>query len=148
MSDALSPLPLRLQEIVEEFNLCQGKEKLELLLEFSKKLPPLPDWLAQNQRKMEPIHECMTPILVYAEMENGGLEFYFDAPPESPSVRGYAALLGEGVRGSTPEQILAIPGDFYSAMGLQEVLSPQRLHGLRAILAHIKKLAQRHKRNS
>jgi len=64
-------------------------------------------------------------------------------PPESPSVRGYAALLAEGVKSSTPEEILAIPGDFYYAMGLQEVLSGQRLNGMRSIVAFIKRLAQR-----
>ena len=71
------------------------------------------------------------------------MEFYFGAPPESPSVRGYAALLSEGVKGAAPQAIIAIPRDFYYAMGLQEVLSGQRLNGMRAILAHIKRLAQR-----
>jgi cysteine desulfuration protein SufE len=71
------------------------------------------------------------------------MEFYFDAPPESPSVRGYAALLSEGVKGAAPQAIIAVPHDFYYAMGLQEVLSGQRLNGMRAILAHIKRLAQR-----
>ncbi len=40
--ETLPPLPARLQNIVEDFALCEGKEKLELLLQFSEQLPPLP----------------------------------------------------------------------------------------------------------
>lgn len=142
-TDTPSSLPPRLKEIVEDFSLCEGREKLDLLFDYSQRMPPLPDRLKNDRGQLEQVHECMTPVFVHAEMENGGLKFYFDVPEESPSVRGYAALLGEGVNGSSPEQILAIPGDFYYAMGLQNVLSGQRLNGMRAILAYIKRLAQR-----
>jgi len=135
-------LPIRLQQIVEDFQLCEGKEKLELLLQYSDKMPPLPERF-QGHNEMEQVQECMTPVFVHGELNNGGMEYFFDVPAESPSVRGYAALLSEGVAGSTPEQILAIPGDFYYAMGLQEVLSGQRLNGMRSIVAFIKRLAQR-----
>jgi cysteine desulfuration protein SufE len=67
--------------------------------------------------------------------------FYFDVPPESPTVRGYAAILGEGLRGATPEEVLKIPGNFYQEMGLHRVLTAQRLNGINAILAYLKRLA-------
>jgi cysteine desulfuration protein SufE len=73
--------------------------------------------------------------------DNGGMAFYFAVPPESPTVRGYAAILAEGTRGATPEAILGIPKDFYLQMGLHQVLSPQRMNGIAAILAHMKRLA-------
>src|SRR5574341_606115 len=94
-------IPPRLQEIVEDFKLCEGKEKLELLLEYAGKMPPLPDPLKDHDH-MEEVPECMTPVFVQGAVKNGGMEFYFDVPVESPSVRGYAALLSEGVRGCTP----------------------------------------------
>ncbi|GAB4449305.1 MAG: SufE family protein [Anaerolineae bacterium] len=133
-------VPPRLQEIMEEFSWAEGREKLELLLEYSEKMPPLPDWLNRDTN-MEQIHECMTPVFVHAENENGGMHFYFDVPPESPTVRGYAAILGEGLLGATPEEVLAVPGDFFHTMGLHRVLSMQRLNGISAILAYIKRLA-------
>lgn len=142
MSDTVTQLPPRLQEIVEEFSWCEGKEKLELLLEYSKKMPTLPDWLNKDTN-MEQIHECMTPVFVHAEKEDGGMVFYFDVPPESPTVRGYATILGEGLNGVTPEAVLEVPGNFYLEMGLHKVLSTQRLNGIGAILAHIKRLATR-----
>jgi cysteine desulfuration protein SufE len=141
MSEAVEPLPPRLQEIVAEFGEAEGQEKLELLLEYSEKMPPLPDWL-NKETNMEQVHECMTPVFVHAEQENGGMHFYFDVPPESPTVRGYAAILGEGLQGTPPEQIVNIPTDFYQAMGLHRVLSQQRLRGITALLAYLKRLAR------
>lgn len=104
-------------------------------------MPPLPDWLNKNA-DMEQVHECMTPVFVHAGRENGGMVFYFDVPPESPTVRGYAAILSEGLRGATPEQILSLPNNFYQQMGLHHVLTAQRLSGIGAILAHLKRLAR------
>ena len=141
MSETTEAIPPRLQEIVEEFGEAEGQDKLELLLEYSEKMPPLPDWLDKDTN-MEQVHECMTPVFVHAERENGGMAFYFDVPPESPTVRGYAAILGDGLRGATPEQIVNLPGDFFQAMGLHKVLSPQRLRGISAILAYLKRLAR------
>ena len=133
-------IPPQLQEIIEEFIWAEGREKLELLLEYSEKMPPLPDWLDKDTN-MDQIHECMTPVFVHAETKNGGMQFYFDVPPESPTVRGYAAILGEGLLNATPEDVLNVPGDFFQEMGLHKVLTMQRLNGIGAILAYIKRLA-------
>ena len=141
MSETKNGIPDRLQEIVEEFGELEGQDKLVLLLEYSEKMPSLPDWLNKDTN-MEQVHECMTPVFVHAEQENGGMHFYFDVPPESPTVRGYAAILGEGLYGAPPEQIVNIPSDFYYQMGLHKVLTQQRLRGITAILAYLKRLAR------
>lgn len=141
MSETSNTIPPRLQEIVAEFGEAEGQDKLELLLEYSEKMPALPDWL-NKETNMEQVHECMTPVFVHAEQEDKGMNFYFDIPPESPTVRGYAAILAEGLHGTTPEQIVSIPTDFYLQMGLHKVLSQQRLRGITAILAYLKRLAR------
>jgi cysteine desulfuration protein SufE len=141
MSETVGAIPPRLVEIIEDFGWCEGREKLELLLEYSERMPPLPDWLQDQREEMEEIHECMTPVAVYAQHRDGGLTFYFDVPPESPTVRGYAALLAEGLEGATPEEVLAVPNDFFRPMGLHQVLTHQRMNGISAILAHMKRLA-------
>ena len=134
-------IPPRLGSIIEDFQLCEGQEKLELLLEYSEKMPPLPDHLRLHPDQMEQVPECMTPVHIHAELQEGGLHFYFDIPPTSPTVRGYAALLGEGLDGATPEQVMKIPESFYQQLGLEQVLSHQRLNGISALLAHMKQLA-------
>lgn len=134
-------LPQRLEEIVEDFSFCVGKEKLEYLLQFAENMPPLPAWVEEKKADMDQVHECMTPVFIFAHNEDGRLTYYFDVPEESPTVRGYAAIMHEGVRDVPIEDVLKIPGEFYIDMGLHQVISGQRLSGLSAILIHMKKLA-------
>ncbi len=137
----MSNLPNKLQEIVEDFSFCEGQEKLEYLLEFAESLPALPDWLAGKQNEMDEVHECMTPVFIYPEKQDGKLFYHFDIPPEAPTVRGFASVLQQGIGWTTPEQVLAVPNEFYLQMGLQDVLTGQRLNGISAMLAHMKNLA-------
>jgi cysteine desulfuration protein SufE len=130
-----------LKEIVNDFQMLQGREKLEYLLELAEGLPELPDWLVAKRDELDQVHECMTPVFIYAERNEEGLIYHFEVPAESPTVRGYAAILQEGTRGLSPEEVLAIPSEFYLDMGLQDTISAQRLNGLGAILAHMKQLA-------
>ena len=134
-------LPPRLGEIVDDFSLAEGREKLEMLLQYAESLPDLPDWLKAIEGEMESVPECMTPVSVAAELKDGGMVYYFAVPLESPTVRGYAAIMAEGLRGTPPKQVLAMPSDFYLAMGLQQVLTPQRMSGMAGIVAHVKRLA-------
>ncbi len=137
-------LPPRLAEIVDDFALAEGREKLEMLLQYADSLPPLPDWLQGKEAEMEEVPECMTPVWVAAELKDGGMVYHFAVPPESPTVRGYASLLAEGLNGVPPEQILSLPAEFYLQMGLQQVLTSQRLNGMASLVAHVKRLALEH----
>ncbi len=138
----MTELPQKLQEIVSDFEVLEGQEKLEYLLELAEQLPPLPGWLLARRDQMDVVHECMTTVFVYAEMEpEGRIQFYMDVPPEAPTVRGYAMLLQEGLSGETLATIAAVPTEFYLQMGLQRVLSGQRLNGIGAILEHMKRVA-------
>jgi cysteine desulfuration protein SufE len=134
-------VPTKLQAIIDDFQFSEGREKLELLLQYAEMLPPLPERF--KNRPVDAVPECMTPVAIYAETQAGQLQFHFDIPPESPTVRGYAAILLQGLEGATAEQILAVPGDFFQQMGLHTVLSYQRLNGMASILAHLKQLAVR-----
>ena len=143
MNEQTQAMPKRLQDIVEDCAFCEGREKLELLLDYSERMPPLPDWLQDQHENMDQVHECMPPVFVQSELQDGGMHFYFDVPPESPTVRGYAALLAEGLDGLSPQEILGVPNDFYLEMGLEKVLTHQRMNGLWALLAPMKLLAVR-----
>ena len=141
MNETTEKIPARLQEIVEDFAFCEGREKLELLLEYSERMPALPEWLQDEHESMDQVQECMTPVYVQAKTEDGKMTFYFDVPPESPTVRGYAAIMAEGLQGATPKEVLGVPAGFFLQMGLEKVLTQQRLNGITAILAHMKRLA-------
>ncbi|MFO7684251.1 MAG: SufE family protein [Chloroflexota bacterium] len=51
-------------------------------------------------------------------------------------------MLQEGLSGLTPAEVKAVPHEFYLQMGLQDVLSGQRLNGISAMLIHMKNLAE------
>jgi cysteine desulfuration protein SufE len=89
---------------------------------------------------MELVPECMTPVFLVAEKQPGdGIIFYVDIPPQSPTVRGLASILVNGLEGSSPEEILSVPADFFLPMKLDEAVSQQRLNGFMGVLAHMKK---------
>lgn len=137
----MTNLPAKLQEIVTDFSLCVGPEKLEYLLEFAESLPPLPAAYQGGHDSRDQVHECMSPVFVYVEKQDGRICYHFDVPPEAPTVRGFAAILKKGLDGETKSTIQSIPNEFYLAMGLQQVISGQRLNGLGAILRYMKTLA-------
>ncbi len=133
-------LPARLREVVDEFAGLPGALRLEALLDYSRRVPPLPARLEGNRDAMEQVHECQTPFFVASQVDEGGLvTLWFDAPPEAPTTRGFAGILSEGLNGATVEEVLATPDGFYTAMGLHEVISPLRLRGMAAILARVKR---------
>ncbi|MEZ4594677.1 MAG: SufE family protein [Chloroflexota bacterium] len=138
----MSDLPERLAEIVEDFSVCVGQEKLEYLLEFAEKLPPVPDHIDTSDTNKDEVHECISPVFIFPEWQDGKIFYHFDIPEEAPTVRGFASLLQEGIGWTTPEAIEQIPLTFYLGMGLQQVLTGQRLNGVTAVLAHMKTLAQ------
>lgn len=137
-------LPPRLQEIAETLQECERQEKLALLLDYAGRLLPPPAETMQEETPGESVPECMTPVTLRVLLRDGRLRFFFEIPPDAPLIRGYAAIVQEGLWDCTPEEILRIPADFYLSLGLQEVLTPQRLNGLAAILAHVRRVALRY----
>ena len=135
-------LPPKLQEIVDDFAGMARDEKIETLIGYAESLPELPDRFQEERSNMEAVPECMTPVFLFAEKQaDGGLVFHFDIPPQSPTVRGLAAILATGLNGCKPEEIITVPADFYTPMNLEEAISSQRLNGFRGVLAHMKQVA-------
>ena len=136
------PLPASLQEIVDDFATMSREEKLETLLAYAEGFPEFPERLRPQFDAMEDVPECMTPVRLLAErQDDGGLIYHFDIPPQSPTVRGLASLLANGLNGCQPEQILAVPADFYLPMKLEEAITQQRITGFVGVLAHMKHIA-------
>ncbi|MDX1447637.1 MAG: SufE family protein [Acidimicrobiia bacterium] len=131
-------LPPKLDQIVRLMSSSPKDIKIEALLDYSRRIPPLPDHISRES--LEQVHECQTPFFLVTEIDDEGrVHMFFDAPPESPTVRGFAGILLDGLEGETPATILDVPTDFIYQMGLEEVVTPQRLNGMVAILSRIKR---------
>jgi cysteine desulfuration protein SufE len=136
------PVPEKLQEIVDDFASMTREEKLETLIGFAESFPTLPERFRDQRSKMEPVPECMTPVFLIAEKDSGeGIVFHADIPQQSPTVRGLASILLNGLNGLTLEKILSVPADFFLPMKLDEAVSQQRLNGFVGVLAHMKQAA-------
>lgn len=137
---APSRLPAPLAEIVEDFAGVGPRDRLQLLLDLSAELPPLPERYAEHRDAMEQVHECQSPLFLAVEVDDAAtVHLYFDAPPEAPTTRGFAGILREGLDGAPAQDVLAVPDDFYLGLGLGEAVSPLRLRGMAAMLARIKR---------
>jgi len=135
----MSNLPPKLQEIVDDFASMTREDKIETLIAYAESFPPLPGWLIEERDKMEPVPECMTPVRLFGEKQpDGGVVFHFDIPPQSPTVRGLASILANGLNALKPEEILSVPTDFFIPMKLEEAITHQRINGFMGVLAHMK----------
>ena len=132
-------MPPKLAEIVAEFASAPQDVVLEMLLEFSDELPPLPPEMTAHQG-MEQVPECQTAFFLKAEVQSDDtVTTYFDCPPEAPTTRAFAGILAEGLAGAHTAEILAIPDDLYARMGLATAISPLRIRGGTAILGRLKR---------
>lgn len=131
-------MPAALAEVVSDFKDVEGQDKLALLLEFADELPPLPADL--EEAAMEPVPECQSPLFLHVDADDRDhVRLFFSAPAEAPTTRGFAAILATGLDGLPADDILAVPDDFYTELGLAKLISPLRLRGMSAMLARIKK---------
>jgi cysteine desulfuration protein SufE len=130
----------RLDSIVGEFSDLDGREKLELLLDFAGRLPPLSAaYEAKKTIEDRRVHECQTQVFLWPEVEQGIARLVAEVAPEAPTVKGFVAILAEAVEGRPAAEAAEIPEDLLERMGLAPVLGMLRTRGLRAIVGHVKR---------
>jgi len=132
-------LPPALAETREEFLALTEKDRLELLLEFSNDLPDLPQQYRDRPELLERVEECQSPVFLFVAVENGTVAVHATAPAESPTTRGFASILVQGLRDLDVATVLAVPDDFAFDLGLTRAVSPLRLRGMTGMLGRIKR---------
>jgi cysteine desulfuration protein SufE len=122
-------MPTALDAIVADLKGSDRQERIDILLDFAKSLPPLPERL---------VEECQSPVYLFVELGDGHVSLNADAPIEAPTVRGFVSLLLEGLNGATVEEILQVPSDLVDRCGLGEILGMLRVRGLSGVLRRLK----------
>ncbi|MEA2973011.1 MAG: cysteine desulfuration protein SufE [Actinomycetota bacterium] len=129
-----------LQRIVDLFGGAPKDLRIQALLEYSRKVPPLPERYVDHPELLEGVPECQTPFFLATEIDDDDrVHLHFKVPAEAPTTRGFAGILSAGLEGASAADVLATPNDFYNKMGLAEVISSLRLRGMSAILARLKR---------
>ncbi|MEK9987161.1 MAG: SufE family protein [Aquiluna sp.] len=126
-------------DIVEEFSLMPDSEKLQLLLEYSEGLPEIPAKYGENPELMERVEECQAPVFIAVEGDDSAVELFFSAPREAPTTRGFAAVLHAALNAKTAQEIIDLDDDFPGQLGLEKLISPLRVRGMRGMLFRIKR---------
>jgi len=138
-------LPPAVAEIVDDFTNLAVRDRLQLLLEFSRELPELPARLNEHPELLEPVPECQSPLFLFTEVDrtehrpDPTVHLFFSAPAEAPTTRGFAGILHQGLDGLPASAVLALPDDLSHRLGLAEAVSPLRLNGMGAMLFRIKR---------
>lgn len=132
-------MTLASKEIIEEFSFLEGNTKLELLLEFSEALPELDSRFGDNPELLERVEECQSPVFIAVEGNAENVALFFSAPREAPTTRGFASILNTALNQHSAQEILDISDDFPSMLGLDALISPLRVRGMRGMLARIKR---------
>ncbi len=134
-----SELPEALAEIRDDFLALGERDRLQLLLEFSNELPELPPEHRERTDLFERVEECQSPVFLLVEVEESRVAVHATAPAESPTTRGFASILVQGLSGRSVEEVLDVPGDFAFGLGLTSAVSPLRLRGMTGMLARIQR---------
>jgi cysteine desulfuration protein SufE len=133
-------LPETLRHIREDFLELSEADRLQLLLEFSEELPQLPVQYADHPELLERVEECQSPIYIFVEVfDDGTVGVFATAPEQSPTTRGFASILVQGLTGLPVDIALEIPEDFPNTLGLTTLISPLRIRGMTAMLWRIKR---------
>jgi cysteine desulfuration protein SufE len=131
-------MPTALDTIVADLSGCDRQERIDLLLDYAKSLPPLPQRLIAHKDASHRVEECQSPVYLFVEFDGNRVSLHADAPIEAPTVRGFVSLLLEGLNGATVDEVLQVPGNLVERCGLGEILGMLRVRGLSGVLRRLK----------
>jgi cysteine desulfuration protein SufE len=116
-----------------------GNDRLQMLLEYADALPELDSRFGEHPELLERVEECQAPVFIAVEGTPEKIDLYFSAPKEAPTTRGFASALNKALNGLTAAEILSVSDDFPTELGLDQLISPLRVRGMRGMLARIKR---------
>lgn len=121
-------------EIIEEFEFFDDWiGRYELLIEYGKKLKPLPE---SDKTDQNLIDGCQSKVWLAAQLQGGVIHFTGDS--DAVLVKGIVALMLQVLNDHTPKDILSADLYFIDRIGLREHLSPTRSNGVAAMLKQMK----------
>lgn len=138
MQSAEASAELAQAAIAEEFAFFgDWTERYQYLIDLGRKLPPYPDALKTDERK---VSGCQSQV--WLDVSGDAQRLDFRAISDSSIVSGLIALLLRVYSGRSAREILDTEPRFIEAIGLAKHLSPTRSNGLASMLATIKQYAR------
>ena len=134
----LETLPPSIARILSRFRAMEREEKMQALVQYSKKLEPLPPRFEALDRTDFTVPECQTRVDIFPEVRDGTIHFYADLNVrQSPTIAAFLAIVFSAVNDQPPSVMRAIPDDFVSLV-MENMGLGAREVGLNAIVARLK----------
>src|SRR5437660_9287018 len=135
-------IPPSIDRVVALFRSMAREEKMQALVQYSKKLELLPERFKDLDRGAFTVPECMTRVDIIPEFRDGKLHFYADLNlRESPTIAAVLAIIFAAVNGQPPSTTLAIPPDFVRIL-MESIGLAAREPGLNAMITRLKRYAR------
>jgi len=126
------------EEIVDDFAfLDDWEERYRYVIDYGRKMQGLDPALKVPSTKVE---GCASQVWLHPRIESG--QFWFDGDSDALIVRGLIAVLRALYNGLPVGQVPGVDaGGELARLGLNDHLSAQRSHGLRAMIDRIRLVA-------
>ena len=135
-------IPPSIERVLGYFRKLSREDKMQALVQYSKKLEALPERFQALDRAAFTVPECQTRVDVFPEVRDGKLYFYADLDPRrSPTIAAFLAILFGAVNGHPPATTLAIPNDFVRTV-MESIGLGAREVGLNAMVERLKRYAR------
>lgn len=139
MQDAV--IPASIERVLSRFQSMGREEKMQALVQYSRKLDPLPERFRDLDRADFTVPECQTRVDIIPEVVEGKMYFHADLNSrQSPTIAAVLAIVFAAVNGQPPSTTLAIPPDFVRTL-MESIGLGAREHGLNAMIARLKRHA-------
>src|ERR1700730_9094999 len=137
-----SGIPPSIDRVLRLFRSMGREEKMQALVQYSKKLEPLPDRFKDIVRGAFNVPECQTRVDIIPEVRDGKMYFYADLNVrESPTIAAVLAIIFGAENGQPPSTTLGMAADFGSTLMESIGLAP-REPGLNAMISSLKRHAR------
>jgi cysteine desulfuration protein SufE len=135
-------LPPSIDRVLRLFRSMGREEKMQALVQYSKKLEALPERFRDLDRGAFTVPECQTRVDIIPEVRDGRIYFYADLNVrQSPTIAAVLAIIFAAVNGQPPSTTLGIPTDFVSQL-MESIGLASREPGLNAMVARLKRYAR------
>ena len=136
------PLPPSIARVVDRFRRMSRDEKMQALVQYARRLEPLPERFRALDRTPFTVPECQTRVDLFPEVVDGKLHFWADLDSRtSPTIAAFLAIVFGAVNDQPPATTLAIPPDFVGTM-MDGLGLATREVGLNAMVARLKRHAR------
>ncbi len=136
-----SAIPPSIDRVLRLFRSMGREEKMQALVQYSKKLEPLPERFRGLDRASFTVPECQTRVDIIPEFVDGKMYFHADLNVrQSPTIAAVLAIVLGAVNGQPPATTMAIPQDFVRTL-MESIGLGAREVGLNAMISRLKRYA-------